>query len=814
MAVLSDRDEESPPQRDARARGKDGGLELYRSVPLFALALLPSCSGCYGASSSPLRATLVDVRFDVAEHMQAALEMQRSGEPFAQLLGYNLSNFSRTLALTDQYLDPATNRWITDPLGYALAIESYEYSKQPMNNLSFESGAGLSLMFGPVLNPAQLTGDPAYALLRDRFQQLASEAFATGPTSASLVVKPAPVGNPLNSFGWPGLWPVFAEFESFDPSIAPDTGTVPTCTFGGTASAGAFGYGGAGQGTGLVANYECDYNSLNLPARDAQVTKVLSPAALGYATWKQGLWVINYWQTMQDTAGNGIVSVAPADIEQVGQAGNTVVGRYSDPSDPTGQALLPGAPGVYLGDIPMEGWQGLTMIEEIDNKAALLLGSLLSEDGSRLTGATSVTGGVSSVTAAADDYGYDSPLLYFPAGVAVTEEATAPSPDFATKYFPRPSDFSIGDASSRLADLSALAGGFAEAFAFTDASNSQVGGSVPFLATFDGDPFPGDDGSPDGESTLHDRTLGVVKIALVDLDRLHWNAGAKVLVDAADVQGGSVIEGTSVTTTTLAATILALRNAYRGLNGTLQLYSNDTPDTLGVPSALDSNPLGGAPYSGTLASHVLELLRAEADFLTTNLVDSHGAVANGYDLASSSVDPSPTLLESETSALLALLEAYLATSEQSYRTAAESVYADLDARFWMEDLRLYRTTAGQDDRMAYTPLRFGMLQGALRQYYKLVASGPGHAAEGAELLQRIARLYKLVLNGWDDFNQDGVIQYPDECLWGGLEMGERALTGELGHPVDQGDRDHDCIREISKVGLPAALGEELDLERR
>ena len=117
--------------------------------------------------------------------------------------------------------------------------------------------------------------------------------------------------------------------------------------------------------------------------------------------------------------------------------------------------------------------------------------------------------------------------------------------------------------------------------------------------------------------------------------------------------------------------------------------------------------------------------------------------------------------------------------------------------------------------MRYTPLRFGMLQGALRQYYKLVASGPGHAAERTELLQRVVRLYKLVLNGWDDFNEDGVVQYPDECLWGGLEMGERALTGELGHPVDKGDRDQlDCVREISKVGLPAALGEEVDVERR
>ena len=417
--------------------------------------------------------------------------------------------------------------------------------------------------------------------------------------------------------------------------------------------------------------------------------------------------------------------------------------------------------------------------------------------------------------AAADAYDYDSPLLYFPAGVSVTEVPTAPSPSLSKKYFPKPSSFAIADGSSRLADLSALAGGFAEAFAFTDLHNSQVGGSVPFLATFDGDPFAADDGRPDGEGTLHDRALGVVKIALVDLDRLHWNATARVLVDSASVgPGGAAAQATTVTTTTLAAAILSLRNAYRGLNGTLQLYSNDTPDTQGVPSALDSAALNGAPYEGTLAAHVLDLLRAEADFLRTRLVSGTGAVANGYDLASSSADASPTTLESETSAIRALLEAYLATSDEAYRTAAESVYADLGARFWMDDLRLYRTTAGQDDLMRYTPLRFGMLQGALRQYYKLVASGPGRGAEAAETLRRVVRLDKLVLNGWDDFNEDGVVQYPDECLWGSLEMGERALTGELGHPADKGDRDHDCIREISKVGLPAALGEELDLERR
>jgi hypothetical protein len=44
-------------------------------------------------------------------------------------------------------------------------------------------------------------------------------------------------------------------------------------------------------------------------------------------------------------------------------------------------------------------------------------------------------------------------------------------------------------------------------------------------------------------------------------------------------------------------------------------------------------------------------------------------------------------------------------------------------------------------------------------------------------------------------------------------MGERALTGELGHLDDFGDRDKDCVREISTVSLPAALASEVDFVR-
>jgi hypothetical protein len=77
----------------------------------------------------------------------------------------------------------------------------------------------------------------------------------------------------------------------------------------------------------------------------------------------------------------------------------------------------------------------------------------------------------------------------------------------------------------------------------------------------------------------------------------------------------------------------------------------------------------------------------------------------------------------------------------------------------------------------------------------------------------VQRENKLVANGWDDANGDNKVQYPQECTGAGLQMGERTLTGELSHPEDNGDRDHDCVLEISVVKLPAALAGSVEFDR-
>jgi hypothetical protein len=130
--------------------------------------------------------------------------------------------------------------------------------------------------------------------------------------------------------------------------------------------------------------------------------------------------------------------------------------------------------------------------------------------------------------------------------------------------------------------------------------------------------------------------------------------------------------------------------------------------------------------------------------------------------------------------------------------------------------------------VTFTPRRFGLLQGALRDTYELIALLPGNATLRPLIEDRIGRLNKLVLNGWDDRDQDQVISWPGECAQlgtgpdgqplglGGLQMAERVLTGESGSLSDTfggdagprvitTDREHDCVPEISAVGLPAAL---------
>src|SRR5882724_4062016 len=120
------------------------------------------------AASGPrivITSTVGSTRSVTREQMLAAGEMQISGEPLAEAMGRDLGAYSRDFVPPDVYQDTSLGILWDDIPGFSSGIESYEYSKQPMNNLAFESGAGTALAFGPVLNPAGVSGEAAHDLL-------------------------------------------------------------------------------------------------------------------------------------------------------------------------------------------------------------------------------------------------------------------------------------------------------------------------------------------------------------------------------------------------------------------------------------------------------------------------------------------------------------------------------------------------------------------------------------------------------------------------------------------------------------------------
>jgi hypothetical protein len=739
----------------------------------------------------PLTISYANTRIDTAGLLWATIEMQHSGEPLAETMGRDLAGFDRNALEPDIYADPATMKPEVDLPGYSTAVESYEYSKLAMNMLSFESGAGLSLMHGPLLNPMKQTGAAALGLLRDRVQALAlaSRAGVSGQMGPWVVV-PAPTNNPLNVLGFSGLMPQFAELRGFESQIQPSSELARGCSLAG-------GYGASAGMAIPVGDYECGYSSLHIDRSRAE--KVLAIDALGLSAWKQALWAINYFELVHDVDGNPFTRVDAADLAMVGKVGNTVR-AYDEPQSR-------GTAGTYLGPGDLEGFQGLLMLDEIDNKAAFLIGQLTS-NGAQLGGFAS--------TKAALDYDYQSPLRFFPHAVTVTEAAGTGGAD------PQPTAYGLSEGQSRLADLAALLGAYGEMFAMTDTRNPDVGGSDTTRPVFDGDPFASDNGMPDGEATPHDRALAVLKVALVNLDRLHLDPTTGALADEARVSGSTVTRSGRASTVEIVRALVALRIAYRSLTAQLTLYGNATPDTNVNSTALDGTSWSGAPGSATIAQRLQQLIKAQADFLSQKLVAADGTAANGYDLAAGKADAEPTTVEAQAAAVRGLLEAYLATSNADYRSRAMAAYDKLEARYFHPELQLYRPVPGEDQTFSFTPARFAALSAVLREMYVLVGSRPGQEALKQTLEARIGRLHKLVLNGWNDVNGNGKVDYPSECMrlmgttpLGGLQMAERALTGELGSEkmVLTSDRDRDCVPEIDDVKLPAALASEIRITR-
>ncbi len=404
--------------------------------------------------------------------------------------------------------------------------------------------------------------------------------------------------------------------------------------------------------------------------------------------------------------------------------------------------------------------------------------------------------------------------------------------------FPKPATFTITDGGSHLLDLAGLLGAYSSLYALTDQANGAVGGSQPCMAYFDGDPFPVDDGvvPPDGESTLHDRALAMIRVALVNLQRMHVDPASGLPVDDVTVAGGKPVRGTTLSTMNAAYGLLALRTTRRTLSDQLSLYLNNKPDTAVIATPIDT-PLIAQSGMTTITALLDTDIAALANLFYATLTDDTGRAWAGWDVSKNAPTSQEDLLDSHTAAVRGLLQAFLATGDVKYRDRALAVFERVESTFWDPVARIYRPEAGDaSSSVTYTPVRFAMAQAMLRDTYELIGAVDGHTALAALILERVARLNKLVLDGWDDRNGNQLVDYPEECViqpvegasdpgggasHGGLQMAERTLTGETGSVADTfdagarviaKDRQPNCVPEISVARLPAALADSITFE--
>lgn len=251
-------------------------------------------------------------RYDTASQMLLANELNESGEPFAEALGYNLDDL-------DPFI-PAS----PDLTAYTLGIENYEYSRYQLGTIISRSGMGLHMMWAPLITQAA-------AMEPVGFDGSMTGGVANGFNEDDELVKTIKMFSTLSNQAAPGNpWPQFAEFISGDPHLPQ---AIDPLNFAWN-----------------------DFSTLRWN-RDL-MKKVLNPAAMGQSLMKQYLWASDMLSAFHDMDDNGI------------DADGVISPDFDNSPDfnPDNN--------VYYGGDSLDGFVGMVLTAEAINKVAFMVNKL------------------------------------------------------------------------------------------------------------------------------------------------------------------------------------------------------------------------------------------------------------------------------------------------------------------------------------------------------------------------------------------------------------------------------------------------------
>ncbi|MCB8838180.1 hypothetical protein [Aurantimonas sp. VKM B-3413] len=296
-------------------------------------------------------------------------------------------------------------------------------------------------------------------------------------------------------------------------------------------------------------------------------------------------------------------------------------------------------------------------------------------------------------------------------------------------------DLKVVDGGSSLRDAWMMLWPLGEMYGFSDQRSANKNQNKAFLAVFDGDPFPAapqanrgtDRSAYESADDPFSLTETLSNMTFKNLDALHYNTDLKTFVDSwSDGQMGD-----EVTTFDAAYAIVALDIYERAVDAL----------PVGYASASSGDPLGTPEGKRATA-----LIKAEADFIVNRLIGEDGLVADSFAAKTGASDKHS--LGTQFAAIRGLSAAFVATGDETYRTAARKIYDAVETKMFDEAAGIFNPNPGKAFEVdAWTA---GAVEGGLRALLQTLHNKEGEDDPHltlANLTQRYTRWFHVAGRG-------------------------------------------------------------------
>lgn len=267
--------------------------------------------GFVGLAFSQVQITNTSI-YKTADQLFLANEINESGEPYAEALGYNLDD-----------LDPLVLN-SPDSISYTLGIENYEYSRYQLGTVISRSGIGLHMIWAPmIVQMAGMETDPnfdgSFTSTPNGFNE--DDELIKNIMHFSMLSNQMPPGN---------SWPQFAEFISGNPHLPQN---IDPNNFRWT-----------------------DFSTLRWDR--SLMDKTLNLAAMGQSLMKQYLWAQDMLGGFHDILDNPVTPDGTISPDSIGNP-------LFDPSN-----------NIFYGGDNLDGFVGQVLTAEAINKTMFVISQL------------------------------------------------------------------------------------------------------------------------------------------------------------------------------------------------------------------------------------------------------------------------------------------------------------------------------------------------------------------------------------------------------------------------------------------------------